>query len=255
MTIMDDGAYIELKDVAKSFGDNLVFDGLSLSIRRGESIAIVGGSGCGKSVLLRMLIGLCIPDRGAIRFDGQELTSLDELGFLAVRRRISMTFQAGALFDSLSVGENVAYPLRAQLALSEQEIRSRVADKLALVGLPGIEAQSPASLSGGMKKRVALARAIAAEPEVLLFDEPTAGLDPPNTRRIDDLIRSLRRELGITVVVVTHDLPSAYLISDRIAMLADRHILAVLPVEEFQRSAEPAIHDFVSAMALREGGR
>jgi phospholipid/cholesterol/gamma-HCH transport system ATP-binding protein len=196
-----------------------------------------------------MLVGLTAPDRGSIRFAGQELTSLDETGFLPVRRRMSMMFQGGALFDSLSVGENVAYALHAQLSLDEATVRRRVADKLALVGLPGIEALRPAELSGGMKKRVALARAIAAEPEVLLFDEPTAGLDPPNTRRIDDLIRSIQRDLGITVVVVTHDLPSAYRVADRIAMLADRRILAVLPPEDFQRSSEPAIRAFVGAMS------
>jgi phospholipid/cholesterol/gamma-HCH transport system ATP-binding protein len=246
---MSEAPYIELAGVDKAFGDNRVFEGLSLSIRRGESLTIVGGSGCGKSLLLRMLVGLTAPDRGSIRFAGQELTSLDETGFLAVRRRMSMMFQGGALFDSLSVGENVAYALHAQLSLDEAAVRRRVADKLALVGLPGIEALRPAELSGGMKKRVALARAIAAEPEVLLFDEPTAGLDPPNTRRIDDLIRSIQRELGITVVVVTHDLPSAYRVADRIAMLADRRILAVLPTEEFQRSSEPAIRAFVGAMS------
>jgi phospholipid/cholesterol/gamma-HCH transport system ATP-binding protein len=241
--------FLELTDVRKAFGANRVFEDVTLSIERGESLAIVGGSGCGKSVLLRMLIGLCGVDHGSIRFDGRELTSLDEAGFLPVRKRISMMFQAGALFDSLSVGENVAYPLRTQLALSEDAIRRRVADKLAVVGLPGIEAQAPASLSGGMKKRVALARAIAAEPEVLLFDEPTAGLDPINTRRIDDLIRSIQRDLGITTIVVTHDLPSAYLVADRIAMLAERRILAVLPTDEFRRTQVPAIREFVRAMA------
>jgi phospholipid/cholesterol/gamma-HCH transport system ATP-binding protein len=250
---MSDASYIELAGMDKAFGDNRVFAGLSLSIRRGESIAIVGGSGCGKSLLLRMLVGLTTPDRGSIRFAGQELTSLDETGFLSVRRRMSMMFQGGALFDSLSVGENVAYALRAQLTLDEDAVRRRVAEKLTLVGLPGIEALRPAELSGGMKKRVALARAIAAEPEVLLFDEPTAGLDPPNTRRIDDLIRSIQRDLGITVVVVTHDLPSAYRVADRIAMLADRRILAVLPTEAFQRSSEPAIRAFVGAMSASAG--
>lgn len=244
----DDTPYIELTDIHKAFGDNRVFEGLGLTVRKGESLTIVGGSGCGKSLLLRMLVGLVRPDRGAVRFAGQDLTQLDERGFFAVRRRISMMFQGGALFDSLTVGENVAYALRAQLTLDEAEVRRRVAEKLALVGLSGIEALSPSALSGGMKKRVALARAIAAEPEVLLFDEPTAGLDPPNTRRIDDLIRSIQTNLGITVIVVTHDLPSAYRVSDRIAMLAERRILAVLPVAEFRGSALPAIRDFVRAM-------
>ena len=246
---MAPAGYIELCDVHKAFGANRVFDGVSLSVRRGESLAIVGGSGCGKSVLLRMLIGLCEVDAGSVCFDGAEISGLDEAGFVAVRRRISMMFQGGALFDSLSVGENVAYPLRAQLSLSEEQIQRRVADKLTLVGLPGIEAQFPAALSGGMKKRVALARAIATEPEVILFDEPTAGLDPPNTRRIDDLIRSTRQDLGITTIVVTHDLPSAYRVADRIAMLAERKILTVLPTADFRRATAPAIREFVEAMA------
>ncbi len=249
---MTDTSFIELVGIHKAFGDNRVFEDLSLSVRRGESLAIVGGSGCGKSVLLRMLIGLTGADAGAIRFDGEELTKLSEAGFLPVRRRISMMFQAGALFDSLSVGENVAYPLRAQLALAEDDLRLRVTSTLELVGLPGIEERSPAALSGGMRKRVALARAIVTEPEVVLFDEPTAGLDPLNTRRIDDLIRSIQRDLGITVLVVTHDLPSAYRVCDRIAMLAERRILAVLPTPEFRRSTEPTIRAFVEAMATPE---
>jgi phospholipid/cholesterol/gamma-HCH transport system ATP-binding protein len=249
---MSDAGYIELRDVHKAFGAKRVFDGLSLSVRRGESLAIVGGSGCGKSVLLRMLIGLCEVDAGSLRFDGAELAGLDEAGFLPVRRRISMMFQGGALFDSLSVGENVAYPLRAQLSLTEHAIQRRVADKLALVGLPGIEAQRPAALSGGMKKRVALARAIVADPEVILFDEPTAGLDPPNTRRIDDLMRSIHHDLGITTLIVTHDLPSAYRVADRIAMVAERKILAVMPTADFRRATAPAIREFAGAMAERE---
>jgi phospholipid/cholesterol/gamma-HCH transport system ATP-binding protein len=241
-------AFIRLDDVHKAFGEHSVFDGVSLEIRRGEALAIVGGSGCGKSVLLRMLVGLCPVDRGSILFDGTELTNLEEAGFYAVRRRVAMMFQGGALFDSRTVGENVAYPLRAQLELDEDEIRRRVADKLGRVGLPGIEAQMPAALSGGMKKRVALARAIVTEPEVLLFDEPTAGLDPLSTRRIDDLIRQTQRELGITVVVVTHDLPSAFLVADRIAMIADRRVVAALPTVDFRRAAEPAVREFVGAM-------
>ena len=225
-----------------------MFDDLTLSIERGESISIIGGSGSGKSVMLRLLTGLLAADVGSIRFDGKEVVGLSEDALVAVRRRISIMFQGGALFDSLTVGENVAYPLREQLALCEADIAARVAEKLALVGLPGIEAQLPSSLSGGMKKRVALARAIAAEPEVILFDEPTAGLDPINTRRVDDLIRSIQRSHHITAIVVTHDLPSAYRVSDRIAMLSDRRILGVLPVAEFRRTSIAAIHEFVTAM-------
>jgi phospholipid/cholesterol/gamma-HCH transport system ATP-binding protein len=241
-------ALIRLDDIDKAFGEHPVFEGMSLEIRRGEALAIVGGSGCGKSVLLRMIVGLCSADRGSILFDGTELTTLDEAGFFAVRRRVAMMFQGCALFDSLSVGENVAYPLRAQLTLDEDEIHRRVADKLAQVGLPGVEAQMPAALSGGMKKRVALARAIVTDPEVLLFDEPTAGLDPLSTRRIDDLICQTQRAHGITVVVVTHDRPSANHVADRIAMIAERRIVTALPTAEFIRAAEPAVREFVGAM-------
>ena len=173
---------------------------------------------------------------------------MNEDDLLGVRRRISIMFQGGALFDSLTVGENVAYPLREQLDLTEEEIKARVAAKLKLVDLEGIEAQLPSSLSGGMQKRVALARAIVADPEVILFDEPTAGLDPINTRRVDDLIRSIQRSQHITTIVVTHDLPSAYRVSDRIAMLNERRILAVLPPAEFRRTPIKAIHEFVTAM-------
>ena len=243
---MDD--LIELSDVDKAFGDNRVYEGLSLTVRRGESLCIVGGSGTGKSVLLRMLIGLERPDRGRIRFDGQELTDLDEAGFFAVRRRVAMMFQAGALFDSMSVADNVAYPLRQRGDVAEADIAARVRDKLTLVDLADAGDKWPSALSGGMRKRVALARAIISEPEVLLFDEPTAGLDPPTTRKIDELMRSIQHDLGITLVVVTHDLPTAYFVSDRIAMLADHKIVAVVPSREFAASDQPAIHAFAHAM-------
>jgi phospholipid/cholesterol/gamma-HCH transport system ATP-binding protein len=249
---MDAPAYIEVEDVDKSFGEHQVYERLSLRIDRGAILSIVGGSGVGKSVLLRMLIGLERPDRGRLRFDGIDLTSLDEAGFLHVRRRISLLFQNGALFDSLDVGGNVAYPLHVQRELPESEVRRRVAENLERVGLPGIEEQAPASLSGGMRKRVALARAIITEPEVLLLDEPTAGLDPPTTRLIDELISRIHRELGITVVIVTHDLPTAYLVSDQIAMLAERRMVAVVSPEAFVHSKEPALAAFAHAMTPRE---
>ncbi len=245
---MADERYIEFKQVKKAFDGKAVFDDLSLSIQRGESISIIGGSGSGKSVMLRLLIGLLRADSGTICFDGKDVVQMNEEELLGIRRRISIMFQGGALFDSLTVGENVAYPLREQLDLSEGEIESRVAAKLKLVDLEGIEAQLPSSLSGGMQKRVALARAIVADPEVILFDEPTAGLDPINTRRADDLIRSIQRSQHITTIVVTHDLPSAYRVSDRIAMLSERKILAVLPPSEFRRTPIEAIHEFVTAM-------
>jgi phospholipid/cholesterol/gamma-HCH transport system ATP-binding protein len=242
--------FIKFSGVRKAFGKKVIFDDLTLQVRRGETMTLLGGSGTGKSVLLKLLIGLVRPDGGSIRFDGQELTALSEDALLPVRRRISMLFQGGALFDSLTVGENVAYPIREHLQLSEREIAERVADKLRLVDLPGIESMRPAELSGGMRKRVAIARAIAADPEVLLYDEPTTGLDPITTRRINELILSIQRDLRVTSLVVTHDLPSAFLVSDRIAMLHERRVLAALPREEFRQSPQPAIQSFVSAMSL-----
>jgi len=239
---------IDIRDLHKSFGERAIFAGLSLAIRRGETLTIVGASGCGKSVLLKTIIGLVAPDRGAIVIDGQDVTPLDDEAPQSARRRISMLFQGGALFDSLSVADNVAYPLRHQRHWAAAEIEERVAEALALVGLPGIGEQMPAELSGGMKKRVALARALAPEPDILLYDEPTTGLDPINTRRIDDLIRDLQRRLGLTSIVVTHDLPSAYLVSDRIAMLAAGRVRSVDDVATFRRSSDPDIRAFVDAM-------
>ncbi len=241
-------AIAELTSVRKSFGAQVIYDDLSLAIERGETLTVLGASGSGKSVMLKMLIGLVRPDSGSIRVVGQEIATLPEAALLPLRRRVSMLFQGAALFDSLSVGENVAYPLRVQGHIDEARIAARVAEQLRLVGLPGLERARPADLSGGMKKRVALARAIAGEPELVLFDEPTTGLDPINTRRILELIRSIQRRLSITSVIVTHDLPSAYLISDRIAMLSGGRILAARPTEEFRRSPEPAIREFVAAM-------
>lgn len=240
---------IEFVGVQKAFGEKVIYEDLSLAVQRGETLTILGGSGTGKSVMLKLLIGLLTADSGSIRFDGSEISRLSETALLPVRRRISMLFQGGALFDSLSVGENVAYPLREHYAWSEAQIRERVRDKLAQVGLPGTEDLRPAELSGGMRKRVAIARAIAADPEVLLYDEPTTGLDPINTRRINELIRSIQRDLSVTSLVVTHDMQSAFMVADRMAMLSDRRIIATLPREEFRHSRTAAISDFVHAMS------
>lgn len=244
---MSDGI-IEVRSVGKAFGRKVVFDDLSLSVRRGETLTILGQSGSGKSVLLKMLIGLVDADRGAILVDGLNVVSLSDEQLLPVRQRVSMLFQGGALFDSLTVAANVAYPLRRRRLLSARELADRVAHALEVVGLPGINEMMPAELSGGMKKRVALARAIVAEPDVVLYDEPTTGLDPISTRRIDDLIRSVQARLHATSIVVTHDLASAFLISDRIAMLAGGRVVAVEPTAVFRRSANPAIRAFVDAM-------
>lgn len=240
--------YIQFSSVRKAFGANQIYEDLTLSVKKGETLVILGPSGTGKSVMLKMLVGLLKPDEGEIYFDGTELSSLNEKNLLPIRKRISMVFQGGALFDSLSVGENVAFPLREHFDLPEREIARRVSEKLELVGLPGIENRKPSDLSGGMKKRVALARAIVAGPEVVLYDEPTTGLDPMNTRRVSQLIRSIQQELHVTSLVVTHDIASAFMVADRMAMLHEKKVLTILPREEFRHSTHPVIREFVDAM-------
>jgi phospholipid/cholesterol/gamma-HCH transport system ATP-binding protein len=245
---------IEVRGLCKAFDGREVFDGLDLTVFRGETLTILGGSGSGKSVLLKLIIGLLEADRGEIRVFGQDLVALSEDERLPLRARIAMLFQGGALFDSLSVADNLAYPLRRQPRFSPEAIPARIAEVLELVGLPGIGDMLPAALSGGMRKRVALARAIAPQPEVVLYDEPTTGLDPLSTRRIDDLIRSINLRMGITSIVVTHDLPSAFLISDRIAFLADGRIHAVEDRRHFMQSPDPAIRSFLEAMPIGLNG-
>ena len=218
---------IEFKDVYKSFNGLLVHNGINLSILEGEIISLLGGSGSGKSVLLKELIGLLKPDKGDIVVLDNNVTQMNEEALIDLREHIGMLFQGAALFDSLTVFENIAYPLREHLKLTEREIQERVAEKLQVVGLSGIEEKTPSELSGGMKKRVGLARAIATEPEIILYDEPTTGLDPMTAQRINDLIIELQRKLGITTIVVTHDLHCVKTVSDRIAMLHEGKIVAV----------------------------
>ncbi len=238
-------SFIEFIDLEKNFGKKKVLDHLSLKAEKGETLTILGGSGSGKTILLKILLCLVRPDRGKILFDGQEALKLDEEGLLHLRRRVGMLFQGGALFDSLSVFENIAYPLREHFDHSESELKKIVADKLALVGLPGTEATMPSDLSGGMKKRVALARAIATDPEVILYDEPTTGLDPGNTTRINHLIRDLQRQFKMTSLVVTHDIASAFFVSDRLALLHRGKIVFVGSSEELKRSQEPLVRSFI----------
>lgn len=240
--------FVKFTHVTKAFGPKRIYEDLSLTIKRGETLTLLGGSGTGKSVMLKMLIGLLKPDAGQIEVDGQDVSGFSESEFLPVRKRIAMLFQGAALFDSISVGENVAYPLREHFTLSEEEIKARVAEKLKLVGLEGAEETRPSDLSGGMKKRVGLARAIAADPEMILYDEPTTGLDPLNTRRINDLILSIQERLHVTSLVVTHDMPSAFMVSDRLAMLSGGRIIAALPRDDFRHSRLEAIQSFVNAM-------
>ena len=239
---------IRFQDLSKAFGPKRIYDHLQLSVQEGEILTVIGGSGSGKSVLLKCLIGLMRPDEGQIVFQGQNVAELTEEEFLPVRRKVAMVFQGSALFDSLTVGENIAYPLREQFPdMQESEIHDRVAHTLKLVNLPGIEAMRPSDLSGGMRKRVGLARAIATEPEVILWDEPTTGLDPVSTRVIDDLILSMKRELGCTSIVVTHDMESAFAVSDRIGMLSNRRIVQLGSVKEMRASKLKDVRAFFDA--------
>jgi phospholipid/cholesterol/gamma-HCH transport system ATP-binding protein len=236
---------IELRGVSKAFNGQQVLRGVDLAIQAGESLTIMGGSGTGKSVTLRLIIGLLKPDAGQIRLEGRDIVPLRELELLAVRRGVGMVFQGSALFDSLSVGENVAFALREHTRLSESEIAARVREVLGLVGLGDIQAMDPADLSGGMRKRVAMARAVALPPRILLYDEPTTGLDPTNVEKITDLILDLKTKLGVTSVVVTHDMPSALKVSDRLAMLHEGRIAAVGTPAEIEATHHSLIRDFM----------
>jgi phospholipid/cholesterol/gamma-HCH transport system ATP-binding protein len=242
---------IEFKAVKKAFGSKVIYRGLDLSVARGEVLTICGGSGVGKSVMLKMLIGLLHADAGAITFDGAEITRMEEAQLALVRRRIAMLFQGAALFDSLTVGENVAYGLEEHFrdTMTKADRDERVSWALSLVDLPGIEQLAPGDLSGGMRKRVGLARAIAVQPEVLLYDEPTTGLDPINTARVNHLITGLQRKLKITSIVVTHDMKSAFEISDHIAMVRGGKIIAYGTVLEFQASKDQRVTDFIEGRA------
>jgi len=247
----DTESVIRFDRIHKAFGRQVVFRGLSLEIRRGEILALIGGSGCGKSVLLKMILGLLRVDEGGVFVDGEDIARYRERELLPIRRKVGMVFQNGALFDSLSVFENIAYPLRERGQKSGSELDARVAEVLEMVGLPGIERKMPAELSGGMRKRVSLARAVAEVPQVVLYDEPTTGLDPVNVRRISELIVDLRDRLDTTSVVVTHDLASAYMVSDRMAMIADGHVIAVDATSRFRRSDNPTVREFLSAMEFK----
>lgn len=243
---MEAGKFIECRNLFKSFGGKAVLQGLSLTIEEGETIVILGGSGSGKSVLLKHMNGLIGPDSGEIFVEGSEISSLAEDELRDVRKKVAMVFQGAALFDSLTIAENVAYPLQEHTALSAEEMLHRVKEVLSVVGLEGTEELHPAELSGGMKKRAALARALALRPKALLYDEPTTGLDPHMTHRINWLIRDLQEKLGVTSVVVTHDLQSAFMVADRLAFLSGGKIRFVGTRREFQASPDQALQEFLS---------
>ncbi len=242
-------ALIEFRGVKKAFGRKVVYRDLNLAVNEREVLTIIGGSGQGKSVMLKMLIGLLEIDGGSIWFDGQEISGMTEEEYAPVRRRVAMLFQAGALFDSLNTKENVAYGLREQLDMTETQISERVRESLTYVGLPGTEETAPADLSAGMKKRISLARALAIRPEVLLYDEPTTGLDPINVTRIADLIQYLNRTLDVTSVVVTHDMDTALAISDRIAMIHEGFVIFSGTPDELRASDNPQVRDFIEGNA------
>jgi phospholipid/cholesterol/gamma-HCH transport system ATP-binding protein len=240
---------IEIQDLRKGFGGSEVLRGVNLTIKRGETVVVIGRSGCGKSVLLKHIIGLMKPDAGRILVDGVDVTAIDGKELYQFRRKFGMLFQGAALFDSLSVWENVGLGLLEHTDMGEEEIRKRVREKLALVGLTDIEDARPSDLSGGMKKRVGLARAIAMDPEIVLYDEPTTGLDPIMADVINQLIRTLQKTLKITSIAVTHDMKSAYMIGDQLAMLHEGRIVFEGTPEEIMRTHDAAIRQFIEGRA------
>jgi phospholipid/cholesterol/gamma-HCH transport system ATP-binding protein len=240
---------IELKDVHKAFGPKRVLAGFSLTVNEGETMVIIGFSGTGKSVAIKHMVGLLRPDSGSVKVDGLEVPNLNRKELTALRAKIGYVFQFAALFDSLTVGENVAMGLRKQGTLTEAEITTRVAEALDLVDLPGTEARFPAELSGGMRKRVGIARAIALRPKYILYDEPTTGLDPVTSAVIDELMVRMRDRLGVTGIVITHDMRSAYRVGTRIAMLYEGTVRQVGTVEEIQNSTDPVVRQFIEGRA------
>lgn len=238
-------SFIRYVDLHKAFGPHAVLRGVTLEVRRGETVVVLGGSGSGKSVLLRHTIGLHRPERGEVWVDDAEITSLDEDELLDTRKKVGMLFQAGALFDSMTVYDNVAFALHEHTEWDEEKVRQRVLEVLGLVELDDVEDLMPADLSGGMRKRVALARAIALAPQAILYDEPTTGLDPITANTINHLIRSLQRRLGVTSIVVTHDIHSAFTVGDSVAFLYDGSILFHGPVAEAKEAPVPLLRNFL----------
>jgi phospholipid/cholesterol/gamma-HCH transport system ATP-binding protein len=240
---------IRIEDLHKSFNNHKVLDGLSLDIEKGKTTVIIGRSGCGKSVLLKHIMGILKPDKGRIFIDSQDITTFDEKKLNSLRLRMGMVFQSSALFDSLSVGDNVGFALIEHQRLPREEVAKRVRESLAMVGLSGIENLMPAELSGGMKKRVALARAICIKPEIIIYDEPTTGVDPITADAINELIKSLHDKLEVTSIAVTHDMKSAYKIADMIAMLYRGKIIAYGTPEELNSTEDPIVYQFINGLS------
>lgn len=244
---------IKLNNICKKFGDKDALKNINLEIKQGETLAIIGGSGSGKSTLLRLMIGLIRPTSGELWVKGKEISRISEDELDKVRLNMGMVFQYSALFDSMTVGENVAFGLREHTDYSEEKIQHIVSEKLELVGLPGSQEYMPGELSGGMKKRVSLARAIAFEPDIIFYDEPSSGLDPIMTAKIDELIVSTQKRLKVTSVVVTHDMVSACHIADRIAMIYEGELIAVDTVENFRNLQDERVQAFMRYMNLNNG--
>ncbi|MDR7415417.1 MAG: ABC transporter ATP-binding protein [Armatimonadota bacterium] len=241
---------IEVVDLHKSFGTQAVLRGISLVVEPGESVAILGPSGAGKSVLLKHMVGLLQPDLGEVRIDGHPVHTLRGPQLGALRMQMGMVFQGSALLDSLTVGENVAFPLRRHRRMDEGTLQEKVLEKLKLVGMEGAKDRMPAELSGGMRKRVGIARALALEPRILLYDEPTAGLDPVTARAVDELILRVQKQTGTTTVLVTHDLLTALRVAQRIAVLDGGRFILVGPPETLWRSDHPLVVEFLRASRL-----
>lgn len=244
---------IQVEHLDKRFGDLVVLRDINLDIRDGETTAIIGRSGSGKSVLMKHLIGLLKPDRGRVLVDGTDIATISYDALREVRRRFGVLFQGGALFDSMTAFENVAFPIRNFTVSSEENVRRRVHECLDLVNLSDVDDKKPSELSGGMRKRVALARAIALEPQYILYDEPTSGLDPETSNTIDDLIHSLSQELNVTSVVVTHDMHSVLSIADRVAFLHDTRLHWVGAVADIHKGEDPVLDAFVKANQYQVG--
>jgi phospholipid/cholesterol/gamma-HCH transport system ATP-binding protein len=247
---------ISLRNLRKSFGTRTVLRGMNLDVAAGESVVIVGGSGTGKSVTIKHMIGLLQPDSGEVLIKGRNIVGMKPRELNAIRRHFGMSFQEGALFDSMSVYENIAFPLRRHTEMTEEEITERVRECLRLVHLEGVEKKRPSELSGGMRRRVGFARAISLEPEILLFDEPTTGLDPVISDVVANLIREMDETLNTTTVTITHDMKVAFKIADRVAMLYNGEIIEEGSPEEFQRSPNPIVQQFIEGRAegpLTEG--